>query len=262
MTKQEPEIKAADLGGLFAHVGEMSRKVVSWQGEELRGKFSFIEYPEMLDIDLVNRQVSINENKIMDFAALWADLFDNDAGEIRVKELVQQEAGYLKANYEGSFLHSRKVDRQKLYDDLLAALKSTETETVLDPEIKSIEEYVQIKDGQKLTLLARGISSYKLGNYEDRMFNVRYGLNRYDGVVIPQGGEFSFNQILGKVTYDDGWKPAQAIFGGGGVRDVPGGGLCQVSTTVYRAAINTGLQITERKPHHCCFSQHGMAFAL
>jgi vancomycin resistance protein YoaR len=98
-------------------------------------------------------------------------------------------------------------------------------------------------------LLSEGRSSYVLAHGEDREFNVRFGLEKYDGVVIPQGEEFDFNKILGWVTYDAGWKPALAIFGGGGVKPVPGGGLCQVSTTMYRAVVNGGLPVTSRKPH-------------
>ena len=82
-----------------------------------------------------------------------------------------------------------------------------------------------------------------------RDYNVRKGLNeKFHGVVVPQGTEFSYNALLGPVTYSAGWKPSLAIFGTQ-LSQVPGGGLCQVSTTIYRAALDAGTNITAQRNH-------------
>lgn len=101
----------------------------------------------------------------------------------------------------------------------------------------------------KLTLLGRGKSNFE-GSPEGRDFNIRKGLSeKYNNVLIAPGESFSYNALLGPVTHSAGWKDSLAIFGGQNLRPVPGGGLCQVSTTIYRALVNTGLKVTEKSNH-------------
>lgn len=101
-----------------------------------------------------------------------------------------------------------------------------------------------------LNLIAQGRSNFA-GSIPGRDFNVRKGLNeKINGVLIPPGAEYSFNTFLdGPVTYSNGWKGAYAIFGGANLELVPGGGICQTSTTVYRAALNAGLEMVEHRAH-------------
>lgn len=67
-------------------------------------------------------------------------------------------------------------------------------------------------------------------------------------MLIPQGAEFSFNDTIGDISAQSGYKPAYVIKAGKTVLG-DGGGVCQVSTTFFRAALNTGLPITERHAH-------------
>lgn len=98
-------------------------------------------------------------------------------------------------------------------------------------------------------LLAVGKSNFD-GSSGSRIFNIEKGLGLYNNLVLAPEEEFSFNEILGPVTFANGWKAELAIFSGGHeTRPVAGGGLCQVSTTMYRAAIESGLSVVERRPH-------------
>ncbi|MBI1812943.1 VanW family protein [Candidatus Peregrinibacteria bacterium] len=100
-----------------------------------------------------------------------------------------------------------------------------------------------------LSLLASGHSNFA-GSGEGRKANVRKGLQEnLQNVLIAPGEDFSFNSVLGSVTLSEGWQLALAIFNGHSLLMVPGGGLCQVATTVYRAAILAGLPILERSNH-------------
>lgn len=100
-----------------------------------------------------------------------------------------------------------------------------------------------------MNLLAVGRSNF-VGSPEGRAFNIRKGLNeKMNNIIVPPGAKFSFNSFLGPITLRAGWKNALGIFGGKNLVPTPGGGLCQVSTTVYRAALLAGLPITERRPH-------------
>jgi vancomycin resistance protein YoaR len=100
-----------------------------------------------------------------------------------------------------------------------------------------------------MTLLGLGRSDFK-GSPVGRDFNIRKGLDeKFNNIILAPGEEFSYNSYLGPVTSGAGWKDSLAIFGGEELRPVPGGGLCQVSTTVYRAALRAGLEVTEKYNH-------------
>lgn len=83
---------------------------------------------------------------------------------------------------------------------------------------------------------------------KDRTTNVTLAANALNNVVIKPGQEFSFNKVVGARTPAKGYKKAIVFSGGGQVMGY-GGGVCQVSTTVYQAAKKAGLQITERHIH-------------
>lgn len=84
-----------------------------------------------------------------------------------------------------------------------------------------------------------------------RKQNVRKAMNeKANGVVIPQGATFSFNDTLGgPITYSRGWYDSLIIVNGRDLEPAPGGGICQSATTVYRAAMAAGLPIVTRKSH-------------
>jgi len=96
-------------------------------------------------------------------------------------------------------------------------------------------------------LLAKGLSNFS-GSPKNRMHNMKIGTAKFNGVLIKPDEEFSFNNILGEVGPDQGYEPELVIKKDKTVPEY-GGGLCQVSTTLFRAAVNSGLKITERYPH-------------
>lgn len=81
-----------------------------------------------------------------------------------------------------------------------------------------------------------------------RSQNIAIAAALIDGITIQPYGEFSFNQTVGRRTQEMGFKQAKIIVDGEYVLGV-GGGVCQVSTTVYNAALKSGLTITEFHPH-------------
>ncbi len=90
--------------------------------------------------------------------------------------------------------------------------------------------------------------SYFSGSSSARDKNIRLGASQFDGIIIAPGQTFSFNEYLGDVTPEKGYDESYIIIGD---RTVPGvgGGICQVATTVFRAAFNGGYEIVERWPH-------------
>lgn len=92
-----------------------------------------------------------------------------------------------------------------------------------------------------------GVSSFA-NSEEYRITNIRAGARQMNGLLIPPGGTFSFNDNLGPVTAERGFAEGYAIINNRTQKEW-GGGLCQVSTTVFRAAFWGGLPITERHEH-------------
>lgn len=82
----------------------------------------------------------------------------------------------------------------------------------------------------------------------NRVHNVAITAERISNTIVPAGAEFSFNKTLGEVSARTGYKSAYVIRNGR-TELGDGGGVCQVSTTVFRAALNAGLPITKRIPH-------------
>jgi len=109
---------------------------------------------------------------------------------------------------------------------------------------------VRLKDINSLgitELVASGSSRFA-GSSSERIYNVTLGAQRLNGIIIQPNEVFSFITALGEISRATGFKSAYVIKGGKTVLD-DGGGICQVSTTVFRAALNTGLPIIERHAH-------------
>lgn len=90
--------------------------------------------------------------------------------------------------------------------------------------------------------------STKYVNNADRTTNLRLAAGKINGTVVLPGEVFSYNKVVGKRTIAAGYKNA-AIYQDGGVTDGLGGGICQISTTLYNAAIQAGMLIEERRNH-------------
>lgn len=114
---------------------------------------------------------------------------------------------------------------------------------VTSPEIDSNNLGALGIDG----LLARGDSNFA-GGAENRDNNIYVGVKLMNGELIAPGEEFSFNGAVGEITYEKGFVDGGAIENGIIGRAV-GGGICQVSTTVFRAALLAGMPITAWDPH-------------
>ncbi|TSC64627.1 MAG: VanW family protein [Microgenomates group bacterium Gr01-1014_93] len=96
-------------------------------------------------------------------------------------------------------------------------------------------------------LIGRGISHFA-GSIPNRIYNVSLTASRINGVLVPPGEIFSFNQTIGDVSAATGYKQAYVIKSGRTVLD-DGGGVCQDSTTLFRAVLNAGLPVVARTAH-------------
>jgi vancomycin resistance protein YoaR len=96
------------------------------------------------------------------------------------------------------------------------------------------------------------IASYTTSIYdkdENRVFNISKAIQTLNNTLIPANSEFSFNKTIGPMNLDAGYKKALGFDTKGNKIQIAGGGMCQISSTLYNAALIANLEITERHPH-------------
>jgi vancomycin resistance protein YoaR len=99
-----------------------------------------------------------------------------------------------------------------------------------------------------ITELVGEATTYFAGSTRNRKENIIEAASRFNGLILAPGEEFSFNTLLGDISPETGFTQGKVIFGGRTIDGV-GGGVCQVSTTIFRAALLAGFPITERYSH-------------
>ncbi|MEW6421791.1 MAG: VanW family protein [Deinococcota bacterium] len=173
----------------------------------------------------------------------------------RLTDAVDQPAQNARYAFEnGKLLKVR--ERAGRVTDRQAALAAFR-KAVFDPAVKTVVfpskvsqptlTVAALPDPKKLELIATGTSTY-FGSSPERRTNVANAAARISGVVVPAGETFSFLQALGDITPDNGFVGGLIISGGRTV-DGLGGGVCQVSTTTFRALYQAGLPVVERNQH-------------
>lgn len=188
---------------------------------------------------------SIEETAFQDFITQTAKEFEETP--VNAVLGIQDNTMIVKQAEQKGF----QVDRVKTAETVRHALLSSHTESVtiaipgvvIDPAIKGSDiERLGIKE-----LVAEGTTNFA-GSPKNRVFNIMRALQQFQGIIIAPGEEFSFVKYLGTVDGESGYLPELVIKNN---RTEPefGGGICQVSSTVFRTAIYGGLKITARRNH-------------
>ena len=99
-----------------------------------------------------------------------------------------------------------------------------------------------------ITTLVADSTTYYTGSTQSRVKNIIEAASRMNGIIVAPGETFSFNTYLGDISPEEGFVQGKVIFGGRTIDGV-GGGVCQVSTTAFRAALKAGFPIVERNSH-------------
>lgn len=104
--------------------------------------------------------------------------------------------------------------------------------------------------GQELgiTQLIHAETSYFYGSSTERMQNIQAAAASFHGLLVAPGETFSMGEHMADVSLENGFAEALIIYGGRTIKGV-GGGVCQVSTTLFRAVFNAGFPVVERTPH-------------
>lgn len=134
--------------------------------------------------------------------------------------------------------------------DRVLALKANGTREVEVAVDRSPPPITNTVDAEALGIreLVAENTSYYVGSAAGRVTNVRIAASKFDGIVIPADSVFSFDEYLGDVSAEEGYQKTLIILDGA-TADGIGGGVCQVSTTLFRAAFWAGLPVVERWAH-------------
>lgn len=161
------------------------------------------------------------------------------------KVIIEDEKIYIEKEASGF-----SVDGDKLKKSIIRNINETNknnNEVLVNVEFKEVKAKINEND---LKSIDTRISKYHT-NYsgsEGRRSNVENAAKKIDDLLIMPGEEFSYEKVVGPVTYENGYKDAPVIVNGKSSLGI-GGGVCQVSSTMYNAQLKAGILPTERRNH-------------
>ena len=141
----------------------------------------------------------------------------------------------------------KQVDTQTLYNNIISAYLNNKTLHFNLPIITKTPA-ITSQDYKKITNLRADFSTNIETSSSDRKHNIKNALNSINKVEIMPNNTFSFNKTVGKRTETNGYRNAKIIINNEYVDGI-GGGVCQVSSTLYNAALLAGLEIIEANKH-------------
>jgi vancomycin resistance protein YoaR len=216
---------------------DVEKNVNNWKGK-LAGK----EMVDFLDFDY-----GWNEEKIYGYTESLAKTINSDPVNAKFR-LENDRVLEFQPSVKGIGLQTEQS--VKILEDQMELIAQGEEKVeaklpviLTEPSIKTLE----VNDLGINEVIGHGESNFA-HSIPGRVHNVALTASRINGVLIAPGESFSFNQTLGEVSAKTGYKPAYIIQQGRTVLG-DGGGVCQVSTTLFRAVLDTGLPINERRAH-------------
>uniref|UniRef100_A0A7C4XIL9 G5 domain-containing protein n=1 Tax=candidate division WWE3 bacterium TaxID=2053526 RepID=A0A7C4XIL9_UNCKA len=139
----------------------------------------------------------------------------------------------------------RELNTSKLVSEFKDAFLNQKSQVFLD-----VAEIAELNDPSRygiFSLIGEGSSKFT-GSIPARVNNLTLAAARIDGIIVPPGETFSFNNSVGEISGRTGYDTAYIISNGRTVLG-EGGGVCQTSTTLFRAVLNSGLPVVVRHPH-------------
>lgn len=139
----------------------------------------------------------------------------------------------------------KELDENKFKNDLHSSIFNNREAVTL-----TVNVVTDSNDKSKygiIALVGEGTSHYA-GSIKSRVHNLTLAAENTSGVLVPPGAIYSMNDSVGPIDYQHGFQSAYIIKGGRTVLG-EGGGVCQTSTTLFRAVLNSGLPVISRYPH-------------
>lgn len=154
-------------------------------------------------------------------------------------------------NHTGKFIFTegksgKIVDQEKLAAEIEAVIASGNYRQTIDASFLEIAP----EDSDKVKSQYQTLATFttKTTSNAKRNTNVRLAAEALNGTIVQPGEEFSFNEVVGQRTEEKGYQAAAAYSSGEVVQEI-GGGVCQISSTLYRVVFQSGMEITYRRSH-------------
>jgi len=149
----------------------------------------------------------------------------------------------------------KKLDIGASYDEINSALFTRMLHDGgvtknIEIVVRSLEPNVSTGEVNEFGIsevLGIGISRFR-GSPLNRIANIKNAVEKLNGIITPPGGEFSTIRYTKPFTENGGYLP-ELVIKGDELKPEIGGGLCQIGTTLFRMAMNSGVEITERRNH-------------
>jgi len=204
--------------------------------------YEFLEFK--FDEETKKPTVTIANYKIASYSAQFAPLIQKDP-----KEAKFETAGDKVIVFETSE-DGRALDTEKLTQQITAAAFNNALSSRIELPIKTLTPAVTqttVNQYGIKELIAQGSSKFERSS-NNRIHNIEVATEKLNGAIITPDQIFSMYQTVGDIEKQTGFVDSTIIKNGRTITGI-GGGVCQVSTTLFRAALNAGLPIIERSPH-------------
>jgi vancomycin resistance protein YoaR len=187
-------------------------------------------------------KVDINKDKVNDLVSSYAKVINTQAKDATLGATDGNIVVVTQA------VEGREVDGNALTDLIIKSISEGQPDSltipvnVIKPKIADDFGNLGIKE-----LIGTATTSFA-GSPSNRVHNIAVGANALNSQLIKPGDEFSTLKLLGNIDAAHGYLP-ELVIKDAKVLPEDGGGLCQVSTTLFRAVLNAGLNVTERQNH-------------
>ena len=176
-------------------------------------------------------------------AAALAERWDKRAVSSELEAFDKASGAYVYTKEE----KGRALDQEKLVEQLMEAVKAENyQDEIMAGFTETFPERTQAQAKEQYEVI--GTFSTTTTDNKNRNQNISLAVDSINGLILEPGQEFSFNHATGNRTKEKGYQPAGA-YRNGILIEEPGGGVCQVSTTLYHAIIEGGFSTTERNSH-------------
>ncbi|AKM80981.1 MAG: hypothetical protein UT13_C0001G0017 [Candidatus Pacebacteria bacterium GW2011_GWF2_38_9] len=200
---------------------------------------SFLALPEGFDEVVMNGFLEVLKNQINRPSSDASFIYDKDT--LEVTEFVPDKNGL---EIDVSFT------KETIKNFLSELENGTNIQNSFDLPMQSLPAQITLAKTNDLGItevIGFGESWYA-HSIPNRIYNVTLTADRISNHIVKPGEEFSFNKALGEVSDKTGFRNAY-IIEAGETKLAPGGGVCQVSSTLFRSLLDAGLKITRRLPH-------------
>lgn len=207
-----------------------------------------IKEDEIKKLIVNNIKEIANKNDIITIPAENVEPDEVDLEKIRNEIYKEPKDAYISKNPTKVHTHINGVDFKISIEEAQKILEETKKEYVIPLKITVPSK--TLKDlGEEAfpDLLATYTTRYDASN-TNRSNNISIAASKINGTIIMPGEIFSYNKVVGARTIEEGYKEAGAYAGGKVIQSV-GGGICQVSSTIYNTALLANLEIVDRSNH-------------